>query len=155
MLQKLFLSIIIGLGFYSCNTIELREQQHFFPSHEWSSKDSLQFKFDIQDTTVPYRIYLVVRHEDAYSYNNIWVNIGTKRPAETMQYQLLDIKLADPVKGWLGSGMDDIYDHRISLTPKPIRLRKGQYVFHLKQAMREDPLQYVLNAGIRVEKVTE
>lgn len=155
MLQKLLFSLLIGLSLYSCTTIELKEQQHFFPNHQWSSKDSLEFKFDVKDTSVLYRIYLVVRHEDAYGYNNIWVNIGTKRPSENIQYQLLDLKLADPVKGWLGTGMDDIYDHRISLTPKPIRLRKGEYTFRLKQAMREDPLQYVLNAGIRVEKVTE
>lgn len=155
MLQKLLFSILIGLSLYSCTTIELKEQQHFFPDHQWSSKDSLEFKFDVQDTTVSYRIYLVLRHEDAYGYNNIWVNIGTQTPVEAMKYQLLDLKLADPAKGWLGTGMDDIYDHRISLTPKPIRLYKGQYIFRLKQAMREDPLQYVLNAGIRVEKATE
>ncbi len=155
MLQKLIFTFLIGVGLYSCNTIELKEQQHFFPDHQWSSKDSIEFKSDIKDTSVLYRIYLVVRHEDAYGYNNIWVNVGTQTPAGPMQDQLLDLKLADPAKGWLGSGMDDIYDHRVSLTPKPIRLRKGQYVFRLKQAMREDPLQYVLNAGIRVEKATE
>jgi hypothetical protein len=32
-------------------------------------------------------------------------------------------------------------------------LKKGMYTFTLQHVMREDPLQYVMNAGIRVEKV--
>ncbi len=51
--------------------------------------------------------------------------------------------------------MDDIFDHRIRLTQAPIKLKMGNYTFTIQQAMREDPLPYVLNAGIRVEKVAK
>ena len=54
---------------------------------------------------------------------------------------------------WLGSGMDDIFEHRILINPQPRPLRKGTYTFTLEQDMREDPLEHILNAGIRVEKV--
>jgi hypothetical protein len=50
--------------------------------------------------------------------------------------------------------MDDIVDQRIPfyLNNIPTPLKKGKYTFTLQQVMREDPLQHVLNAGIRVEK---
>jgi gliding motility-associated lipoprotein GldH len=68
--------------------------------------------------------------------------------------QRLDLLLATDDKGWLGSGMDDIYEHRIRITQQPQRLaRKGLYKFRLEQIMREDPLENIMNVGIRVEKV--
>jgi hypothetical protein len=49
--------------------------------------------------------------------------------------------------------MDDIYEHRIPLTPVAEKFRKpGEYTFTVEQIMRENPLNNVLNVGIRVEK---
>ena len=63
-----------------------------------------------------------------------------------------ELQLATNEKGWLASGMDDIYEHRIKLIPAR-KLIAGNYKFILENIMREDPLQQVLNVGIRVEKV--
>jgi gliding motility-associated lipoprotein GldH len=54
-------------------------------------------------------------------------------------------------EGWLGSGMDDIYEHRIKLT-NPQYWKAGNYHFTIEQIMREDPLENVMNVGLRVEK---
>mgnify|MGYP003461691057 FL=1 len=51
--------------------------------------------------------------------------------------------------------MDDIYEHHIPLTPAgtPFYFRKpGEYIFTIEQAMREDPLEHVMNVGLRIEK---
>jgi hypothetical protein len=53
--------------------------------------------------------------------------------------------------------MDDIYEHRISLqkelVAQGISFRQaGTYRFRIKQLMREDPLEEVMNIGIRIEK---
>lgn len=110
------------------------------------------FTFTIEDTLTPYNIYVVLRHEDAYRYNNIWLNVTTQSPGDTARTQLVDVTLANNAKGWLGTGMDDVFDHRVRITRTPVKLKKGNYTFVLQQAMREEPLQYLLSAGIRVEK---
>jgi hypothetical protein len=46
-----------------------------------------------------------------------------------------------------------VFDHRARITRAPVKLKKGEYTFTLQENMREEPLQFVLNAGIRVEKV--
>ena len=68
-----------------------------------------------------------------------------------------DMRLGTDETGWLGSGMDDIYEHREPITPrsseKAFYFRKpGDYTFTIEQLMRQDPLENVLNAGIRIEK---
>jgi hypothetical protein len=64
------------------------------------------------------------------------------------------VLLATNEKGWLGTGMDDIWELRQLITPQPFRFnRAGKATFMLEQIMRDNPLPEVLNAGIRVEKV--
>jgi len=115
--------------------------------------DKRSFTFDITDTTSLYNVFIVLRHEDAYHFNNIWLQVTTQAPGDTVRMQQVDVPLADNKKGWLGTGMDDVFDHRARITRTPVKLKKGTYQFTLQQNMREEPLQFVLNAGIRVEKV--
>ena len=72
-----------------------------------------------------------------------------------MQKVQYELPLASKEKGWLGTGMDDIYEHRINITPANDNFyfrKSGEYVFTLEQVMREDPLQQVLDVGLRLEK---
>ena len=68
---------------------------------------------------------------------------------------MLELPLASSEKGWLGTAMDDLYEHRIAVTLDPAKFnfsKNGEYAFSMEQAMREDPLQNVLNVGLRIEK---
>lgn len=148
------ISLAIVLLIAACNTIDVFEKDVRIPHHEWSAAFKPEVSFEISDTTALYNIYLVVRHSDAYRYNNIWLNVYTTIPNDTaVRKQRLDLRLATDDKGWLGSGMDDIFEHRILITNTPQQLtRKGLYTFRIENIMREEPLQHVMNVGIRVEK---
>ena len=50
--------------------------------------------------------------------------------------------------------MDDLHDHRVLLYREPVRFSKtGLYTIKIAHDMRVEPLQYVFNVGLRVEKV--
>lgn len=152
-MKKLAGCLLLGVLLAACNTLNIYEKSVFFQEHAWKSTDRPSFRFDITDTTSLYHIYLIIRHTDAYHFNNIWLKVTTLVPGDTAKTQQVNARLADNKKGWLGTGMDDIFDHRIRLTRLPLKLKKGSYTFILQQDMREDPLQNILNAGIRVEKL--
>lgn len=146
----------LQLAAVSCTTIDLYEKSVAISGHSWKSGFKPSFAFTIKDTTSPYKLFIVLRHNDKYSFNNIYINLHIHRPdmdtAKTAQY---DLTLATDEKGWLASGMDDIYEHRIPLTPdnQPVYFKKpGQYIFTIEQIMREDPLNNVLDVGLRIEK---
>jgi gliding motility-associated lipoprotein GldH len=147
-----FLVLSFALMFHACTTIDVYEKTAAMPMHEWKEKNTPSFTFTISDTTPLYNIFVVLRHTDAYHFNNIWLNLTTKTPLDsTAAPQSLNLQLADNRNGWLGTGMDDIYEHRIKIAG-PSALHKGNYTFTLQHIMREEPLQFILNAGIRVEK---
>jgi len=149
---KYITAITLLLFFFTaCNTIDVFEKTAFFNKHEWSSNNAATATIEIKDTTALYNIYFVLRHEDAYRYKNIWVDIQMKSPDTTLTVKR-EFTLATNEK-WLGTAMSDIIEHRIAFNNAPAKLLKGTYTFTLHQVMREDPLQYILNAGIRVEKI--
>jgi len=147
------LFMLIGLFLTSCQTIPIFEQTTTFPEHSWSSKDGNSYQFNIADTAALYKVYFVIRHHNAYHYKNIWLELTIKTPNNPATLQNLNLNLADESKGWLGSGMDDVFDQRIPLINTPTHFKKGITTFTIRHTMREDPLQNILSTGIRVEKV--
>lgn len=145
----LFFLLVFGVG---CQTIDIYEKTVAFSTHNWKSAEKPSFTFEVTDTASLYNIFLVLRHEDAYNYNNIWINLTVKGPADVVTIRR-EFILGNNKQGWLGSGMDDVFEHRITFNDKPAPLHKGTYTFTLQQDMREDPLEHIINAGIRVEKV--
>ena len=153
-MKKRYLVFISSLLlFFSCTTIDLYEKITPVPNHQWPSNFLPRFRFEIKDTLADYQLFLILRHNNKYNYNNIWLNVFIKGPDNTVQKFQIEKLLATNTEGWLGSGMDDIYDHRLPLTSSPVRLNKpGQYIFTIQQIMREDPLKHIMDVGLRIEK---
>jgi gliding motility-associated lipoprotein GldH len=150
----LFLTSFCGL-LNSCQTIDVFEKNVEIPNFQWSSSFQPSISFDVKDTTAFYHIYAVIRHTDAYRYKNLWLNIQYQIPGEdSVRNSKVELMLGDDEKGWTGSGMDDIFEHRVLIDAQPVKFVKaGNYTFQIAQIMREDPLLNVMNAGIRVEKI--
>jgi len=147
------ISVSLLLVLVSCNSLGVYEKNIYFKKQEWPASEKPAFSFQISDTASSYNIYLVLRHTDAYSYNNIWLKFYRKGP-DTSYTQQVDLRLANNSQGWLGTGMDDVWEQRIPITEGPTQFRKsGLYEFTLEQVMRQDPLRHILNVGLRVEKV--
>lgn len=137
----------------SCKQANLYERIQNVPKAEWSSDFKPSFSFDIQDTAAFYNLYVTIRHTNTYPFNNIWLMANLQLPGDSSKEQKLDLTLAGTDK-WLGIGMDDIYEHRIPLTTRPIQFkRSGTAVFSLQNIMRQDPLPGVMQVGFRIEKV--
>ena len=151
LIRTIFFVVPCALCLSTCTTADLYEKTVSLPGHEWKSNYKPEFNFTITDTATPYEAFFVVRHTEKYNYNNIWINLYSQPPGDTLHQAQFELQLATNEKGWLASGMDDIYEHRIRLIP-PRQLRSGTYKLILENIMREDPLKEVLNVGIRIEK---
>ncbi|HEY6955965.1 MAG TPA: gliding motility lipoprotein GldH [Flavisolibacter sp.] len=138
----------------SCQRIDLYERVVSIRKQEWQSSFKPQFKFSIRDTAAAYQVYILLRHNEKYEFNNIWVRLYAQAPGDTARPFSLELPLANN-DGWMGTAMDDLYDHRIAVTLDPAIFnfkKPGEYTFTLEQIMRKDPLENVLNVGLRIEK---
>ncbi|MEO6914501.1 MAG: gliding motility lipoprotein GldH [Chitinophagaceae bacterium] len=147
---------IFLLGFFflaACSNINVFEKNIALEKQEWAGSVKPQVEFKITDTAALYNLFIVIRHSDAYGFNNIWVRCSVKGPEDTAaKSQQYNLPLANNQQGWYGSSMDDITEARILIQPDTKFTRAGSYFFTLEQTMRQDPLRHILNAGVRIEK---
>lgn len=139
----------------ACRKLDIYEKNVSIPGYKWQYDFKPGFDFEITDTASQYRIFIVLRHTDAYRYNNIWLNVGIKAALDsTATTQRLELQLGNDEKGWEGTGMDDIWEVRKPATKAPVQFKKpGTYHFTVAQVMRENPLANVMSVGVRVERV--
>ncbi len=151
--KRYFLLVVLAAGI-SCNLVSgVFEKSVTMPAQEWPSAFKAEIPFELTDTSSLYNIYIVLRHTDAYHFNNMFVRMSVLEPGGTQpKTGEYDLALATNEKGWNGSAMDDIYDSRILIQPDTRFHKTGTYRIRLEQLMREDPLKFVLSVGLRVEK---
>ena len=154
--QLLLCLVPCALCLTTCQTIDLYEKTVSIPGHKWKSSFKPSFTFTIKDTAVPYELFVTLRHLDKYHYNNIYLKFNIQQPGvDSLQSAVYPLELGNDEEGWKGSGMDDIYEQLLRLTPTGTDFyfrKKGEYTFTIEQIMREDPLENVLNVGLRIEK---
>src|SRR5258705_12414542 len=74
--------IIISINFIACSHINVYDKSVAIPSQTWYYNNVPSFSFNITDSLAYYNIYIVLRHTDAYEYNNIWLRLAIKAPGK-------------------------------------------------------------------------
>src|ERR1700712_460944 len=90
-LKKITSIVLLTIFLVSCAKLDLFEKQSDIPSQEWFYNNTPTFTFQISDTASLYNLYIVLRHTDAYNYNNIWLRLGSKGPGDTTHFQNINL----------------------------------------------------------------
>ncbi len=152
-----YAALFICLLAFACKPPKLDtfEKNRDIPHSEWATDNRPVFELKLapEDTAYYYNIYVNVRHTDAYPYNNLWLLVSTQLPGDSAAVtRRVELPLADTYGKWLGSGMDDIFEHRIPIQQNAIFAKPGMYRFTFEQNMRQNPLPNMLSVGLRIEK---
>jgi gliding motility-associated lipoprotein GldH len=146
---------LLAIAFWAlvgCEPINVYEHHVPIKNQTWNRNQVCVGSFQVSDTLKLHQLYVVIRHTDAYAFSNIWLEVSLKAPGDRFKTQRVNVPLGNDYQGWLGTGMDDIWEVRSLLTgsPKPFN-RSGTYEFRIRQIMRDDPLKHVMSAGLRIQ----
>ena len=123
-------------------------------------KDSVQhFSFPNGDKSILTNSYLMLRVNQKYRYNNIFVIITVANSNGTILRDTIEYKVADNFGKFIGSKMINIYELSL-LHKKGIQLMpKENYFINVEHAMRNadetvgvERLEGVLDVGYKLEK---
>lgn len=125
-----------------------------FKQNLWLADSIASFEFEVTEVDSDYNLYYNVRNSISYPYHNLYVQYTLEDSLGNIQSKALqNMDLFDPVDGKpLGSGLGDIFDHRILAIPNYQFQEPGWYRFKIQQFMRQDSLPLILSVGLRVEK---
>lgn len=155
-IHKIFIPLVLSLFFYGCVSSPYYQKEYSIQGNGWDNNFSPSFKFDITDTSVPYKMQFLIRHTEAYPFGNIWLIANVKKPGDTVfEKTRVEIPLAEPTGKWLGRGMGEVWEQRMPLSLQSndtLFTTPGTWEIQLEQNMRVNPLPEVLQVGLRVEK---
>ncbi|MFA6949284.1 MAG: gliding motility lipoprotein GldH [Lentimicrobiaceae bacterium] len=148
----LLISLLLTFSLTGCDKEKFFDQSISIPDDEWPADQEMVFKVNIEDTVSSYRFFINIRNSTSYRYSNIYFFLITEFPGGGMSRDTIECTLADKTGKWSGKGTGHYRDNRLYIRENIKFPRSGKYIFRLNQAMREQKLKGISEAGMRLEK---
>ena len=154
-------SLIILLVFLSsCSNNTVFSEFKAVANNAWQKDSIFEFDVAIKDTTSQHAIYINLRNDKDYEFNNIFLIVDVDYPNKTKVIDTLEYKMTDDKGVFLGTGFTDIKENKLELKEHIKFPIKGNYTFKVQQAMRkngqengEEFLKGITDVGIQIEKL--
>lgn len=148
-----FLAVVSSiLTLVSCGPEYLFEEEKKIPNGQWAYRDTLDFKFEVADTTTLYNLHVDFVYADSFPNQNIYVKFHTRFPDGKRLSKPLSFDLFDPQGSPSGKCSGGECGAHIAIQQNAFFNQAGEYVITLEQYGRRDPISGVRSVGLSVEK---
>ncbi len=144
---------IIALGFLmfqACADSSLVDDFVSVPNQAWDYSFKPTVPVVIQNPDQDYAVYLNLRHTSAYPYSNLFVKIVLKDSLEQLEFQRIELTLAESDGKWTGKAAGSLYTHQFLVSDDYRFPDTGTFHFELEQDMRQNPLPGIDAVGLRI-----
>ena len=159
---KAYLIRCLVLAFLiSCDSKAVYDEYQTLPNR-WNKENNLTFTFEAPDTTKTYNLFVNLRNNKDYQFNNLYLITGLEYPNGKTYIDTLEYKMAAPDGTLLGTGFTDVKQNKLWYKGYNQAFKfseTGTYTFTVEQAMRAygavegvEDLKGVTEVGFRVEK---
>jgi gliding motility-associated lipoprotein GldH len=148
---KACLLLTMSLMVCTCVNINVYEQNVAIDHSAWPEGKILRYEYNSTDTITTKLLSIGLRHTGLYPYSNIYLFITTIAPNGKSIKDTVEYNLVNDNGKWIGSGIGDICDLRLSYKHKARFGQQGKYIFYIQHGMRDDILSGILDVGIRIE----
>ena len=131
------------------------EKEYPIANSAWTYADTLNFAFNIADTSALYDIVVHVKHRSDYGFQNLYTRIHTQFPTGIRRSQILNFDLADNTGKWNGKKDGDYRDFEVKIQENAFFNQAGQHVITLEQLMRKESLVGFQRIGLEVIEKSE
>ena len=157
-LKSSFLFVIVAMLFISCD--KKRVFDEYKPVGKSWDKDSIvTFNLPEIDSTKQYNLFLNIRNNSNYPYNNLFLIVSLIAPNGLTTVDTLEYLMADNEGNLLGEGFTDVKTSKLVYKER-MKFKAGKNILHVKQAVREtgkvngvEKLEGITDVGFRIEKI--
>ncbi len=136
----------------SCNNKNyIYEESEEIIEGKWLYKDTLNYTFQITDTTKIYNIYLELAHSTDYTYQNLYLKLHTQFPTGKRIEQQVSFELADKYGQWYGDCGNSSCSLLVPSQKGAYFNTLGKHTITIEQFMRKDPIEGIKKISVRIE----
>lgn len=122
-------------------------EQHDLPAAGWHQDSVLTYTVPVTDTIDYYDVQLLVRTDNNYPYQNLWLFVSEYRDSTLITCDTIECMLADDRGQWLARG-NTYHDLPLLYAARQRFPRTGNYTYTIRQGMREQTLRGVRSMGV-------
>lgn len=156
---RLLLLCAISLLVFSCNTATVKSDFKTTENGAWPKDSIVQFTFSELDTTLRYNIFINIRNDRSFRYNNLFLIAELNFPSGETMRDTLEYEMAMPDGTWLGKGHGSIKENKLWYKENIVFPTSGVYTLQLSHAMRKNGavdgvvnLEGITDVGFEIEK---
>lgn len=156
--NKYWVIIFLTLLVASCDQNRVFDQYHKLDG-SWAKKDTIQFSFEQKDTINPYNLFLNIRNNNEYPFNNLFVIVRLTNPENETKVDTLEYQMTNPDGSLMGQGFSDVKESKLWYQENFIFNQAGKYNIDIVHALREtnqinglESVNGVTEVGFRIEK---
>lgn len=158
--MKIKSSILFILIFFSLISCDKKRVFDEYKSvgESWHKDSIVSFDLPQLDPKKTYNLYVNVRDNDDYPFNNLFLIVSLEQPNKQIKVDTLEYQMTNPDGTLLGDGFTDIKENKLFYKDKVNFTQKGLYKVHIKHALRQTgkiegvtSLNGISDVGFRIE----
>ena len=154
-----FLFILIAGLFISCDEKRVFDEYKTVGT-AWNKDTVVSFKLPKLDTLKKYNLFVNLRANDDYQFNNIFLIVAMEQPNGLSKIDTLEYQMADTDGTLLGEGFTDLKESKLFYKERVQFKFADKNKVHIKQAVRKTgkvvgvtELDGVSEVGFRIESL--
>lgn len=149
--------IIGGVFFFlffisSCQRGEVYFQYDSLPFKGWGIRDTLFFYPVIEDSSAFYDVFIEVRNDNRYAYQNLWFYVTDNFSGDSLYTKPFEVSLADDFGKWRGRGFSFLYELEVVYLENIRFSHGGERYLSICHGMRDSSLTGIRDIGLRIVK---
>lgn len=158
-LKSSFLFILIIFCISSCDKKRVFDDYKSV-GNTWEKDSIVAFNFIQKDTTKLYNLFINLRANQAYKFNNLYLIVSLERPGGLTKVDTLQYQMTNPDGSLLGKGFSDIKESKLFYKENLRFDSLGDYKVKIQQAVRQtgkiegiNALEGITEVGFRIENI--
>jgi gliding motility-associated lipoprotein GldH len=151
--------LLVTLLLFSCDKKRVFDEYKSV-GNSWHKDSIVTFDLPILDSKKMYNLYITIRDNDDYPFNNLFLIVSLEQPNHKVKVDTLEYQMTNPDGSLLGDGFTDIKENKLFYKDKVSFTQKGIYKIHIKHATRQtgkitgvSSLDGVSDVGFRIESL--
>lgn len=158
-LKNSFLFVLIIFSLISCDKKRVFDDYKSV-GNAWIKDSIVEFDFKQEDTTKLYNLFVNLRANQSYQFNNLYIIVSMERPGGLIKVDTLQYQMTNPDGSLLGDGFSDIKESKLFYKENLRFDTIGDYKVKIQQAVRQtgkiegiQALEGITEVGFRIETI--
>ncbi len=137
-MSKIVAVLTVGIMMMACNTNTVTSDFRATGNGSWNKDDHFEFTFPQKDTIDKHHIFINVRNDGSFEYNNLFLITQLDYPNGNSVTDTLEFEMALPDGTWLGQGLGSLKENKLWYKENIVFSASGVYTLKISHAMRKN-----------------